>query len=117
MKRVLPRDAFNDANLLKCIGQLTLLIEEGRISLTYEYDGLPFNILQDPSDGSTYVENVRFYTSDGEFIHHKRALNSRDLWPLILVKDDEEYYVFDTTGVIQESVIISLPKDNTVKNR
>jgi hypothetical protein len=28
MIRVLPRDAFNDANLLKCIGQLVLLIED-----------------------------------------------------------------------------------------
>ncbi len=26
--RVLPRDAFNEAKLLKCIGKLTLLIED-----------------------------------------------------------------------------------------
>jgi hypothetical protein len=103
MIRVLPRDAFNDANLLKCIGQLVLFIEDGKINLGYEYDGEPFDIVQDESDGSTFVRNISFYTPGdnghaGELIRHRRPLNSRNVWPLMLYLNDNEYYAFDEKG-------------------
>lgn len=98
MNRVLPRDAFNDANLLKCVGQLTLLIEDGLINLRYEYDGEPFDIVQDESDGSTCVYNITFFTSDGRPIRHSRPMNSRDAWPLMLHLEDSDYYAFDANG-------------------
>lgn len=80
--RVLPRDAFNEAKLLKCIGKLTLLIENCVApSWAYEYDGEPFDIRQDPSDGSIYVSNVRF-TFKGEPVTVSTPLNSRADWPL-----------------------------------
>jgi hypothetical protein len=103
MIRVLPRDAFNDANLLKCIGQLTLLIEDGKLDLTYEYDGEPFDIRQDESDGSTFVANISFYAPSvdgcqGESIRHRRNMNSRSNWPLMLYLGDGEYYAFSEKG-------------------
>lgn len=103
MIRILPRDAFNDASLLKCIGQLTLLIEDRKINLTYDYDGEPFDIQQDAADGSTFVANISFYAPStdgftGRSIRHRRPLNSRDAWPLILYHDDNEYYAFDEKG-------------------
>lgn len=101
MRRVLPRDAFNDANLLKCIGQLTLLIEDKHPSvdgLSYHYDGEPFDILQDETDGSTYVANVQFRANKKQ-VYMRRPLNSRDVWPLVaMVGRDDEYYVFDAKG-------------------
>jgi len=103
MERVLPRDAFNDANLLKCIGQLTLLIEDGKVNLAYEYDGQPFDIVQDRADGSTFVRNVEFYTKDGTYLRHRRGLNARSAWPLYLYAPDEdgddiEHLAFDEQG-------------------
>lgn len=103
MLRVLPRDAFNDASLLKCIGKLTMMIEDGMLDLKYEYDGEPFDICQDESDGSTFVRNIVFYTADvdgftGRLIRHRRPMNSRDNWPLMLYLGDDEYYAFNEKG-------------------
>ena len=60
--RVLPGDLFNEAKLLKCIGRLVLLIEdrESITGLTFQFDDAPFNIVQDPSDGSIAIHNIRF---------------------------------------------------------
>lgn len=99
MFRVLPRDAFNDANLLKCIGKLTMLIEDGALDwLRYSYNGEPFDIQQDPSSGSTYVSNIFFHTQKGEPVAHVRPLNSREAWPLILLHGGNEYYAFSESG-------------------
>lgn len=105
MKRVLPRDAFNDANLLKCIAQLTMLIEDGAKEvdgLSFEYDGEPFDIQQDASDGSTYVANVQFFLKR-HLVLMRRPLNSRDAWPLLMIHNGEEYYVFNEQGKVMPS--------------
>jgi hypothetical protein len=110
MIRVLPRDAFNDANLLKCIGQLTLLIEDGKIDgLSYEYDGEPFNICQDETSGETYVENIRFYhTKSGKTFYHSRPMNSCHSYPLTFTVDNdtenEIYYPLNEKGQFQMSL-------------
>jgi hypothetical protein len=99
MLRVLPRDAFNDANLLKCIGMLTMLIEDGAIDwLQYEYDGQAFDIRQDGASGATFVNNITFSIKDGDYIQHERPLNSRGNWPLVLFIDGEEQEAFDEKG-------------------
>lgn len=105
MKRVLPRDAFNDANLLKCIAQLTMLIEDGAKEvegLTFHYDGEPFNIRQDESDGSTHVANIQFWLKR-HLVLMRRPLNSRDAWPLLMIHNGEEYYIFGKDGNILPS--------------
>jgi hypothetical protein len=59
--RVIPRDLFNEAKLLKCLGQLCLLIDKGQcpgLSVVQPpCDNNAFRILQDQSDGSIYVSN------------------------------------------------------------
>ncbi len=41
--RVIPRDLFNEAKLLKCIGRLVLLIHDGdHNNISFEHDGEPF---------------------------------------------------------------------------
>ena len=41
--RVIPRDLFNEANLLKCMGQLYLCLEAANLKYVYlEHDGDAF---------------------------------------------------------------------------
>lgn len=102
--RVIPRDLFNDANLLKCIGKLVLAIHDGVINfleVDLESTYANFEIYQDESDGSTYVGNVKFKLVDlGVHLHFYKPLNSRQEWPLELRLYDESYAVFDSEGVV-----------------
>jgi hypothetical protein len=97
--RVLPRDAFNEANLLKCIGELTLLIENDMLpGWAYVFDGRPFAISQDASDGSISVGNISF-TKDRETVSVSTPLNSRRGWPLLVNGAGYDYeFVFDEAG-------------------
>ena len=82
--RVLPRDLFNEAKLLKCLGQLCLLIHEGKCSLKVVHDTKyweGFNVQQDPGDGDISVINLRFYTQRGSRVHIDTGLNSREAYP------------------------------------
>lgn len=93
--RVLPRDAFNEAKLLKCVGKLTLLIEEGVADdWTYEYHGGPFDVQQSPYDGSIAVTNISFFKDDIE-IRLSAPLNCKNNWPLQTDLGEE---IFDDLG-------------------
>lgn len=96
--RVLPRDLFNEANLLKCVGKLVMLIEDGLIDwIEYEHNGEAFNIEIDPASGNTYVSNIYFYARAGEQVFKiklQRPLNSRDPWPLFFDYEDESCFFF-----------------------
>lgn len=59
----------------------------------YGYSGKPFEIYQNPDDGSIYVVNIRF-KFNGQKVHLWRPLNSRELWPLLL----EDTEVFNPDG-------------------
>lgn len=100
--RVLPRDAFNEANLLKCIGKLTLLIEDSMLpGWRYEYDNGPFEICQNESDGSIYVANIEF-TKNGERVEVFTPMNSRRPWPLCAFGAEYEGdFLFDDAGKLE----------------
>lgn len=98
-RRVIPRDLFNDAKLLKCLGQLALIIFNGKDeanscppTLEIDHDGQPFNIVQDPEDGGLRCDNVTV-TINGRPIKMTTNYNSRDNWPL---------YADDTVPVFSE---------------
>lgn len=96
--RVLPRDAFNEAKLLKCIGKLTLMIEDGVLpEWLYHFDGNEFNIVQDESDGSIQVSNITFWHNKEKVIVCT-GLNSKENWPMVMRKGDTEYYLFSENG-------------------
>ena len=100
-KRVLPRDLFNEANLLKCIGKLTLLIEDGMIPwMIYHYDGEQFGVYQNEGSGALFVGNISFFSvgEGGGSLTFERPLNSRDEWPLLLETEDDAFLVFDDKG-------------------
>lgn len=101
--RVIPRDLFNEANLLKCYGQIYINLE--RISLddvALHYDdeenGDQFNIAQDESNGGLFITNVHLIVNQ---VKQKlyRPLNSRDPFPLYLTdENDEDISVFNDDG-------------------
>lgn len=99
--RVIPRDLFNEAKLLKCTGRLVLLIHDRQApaGLTFEHDGGPFTILQDESDGSIYVFNINFSMEgkDGQF-YFFTTLNNKDPYPLYLKFEEDEAQVFTDAG-------------------
>lgn len=107
--RVLPRDLFNESKLLKCLGRLTILIEDGLIpELKLEYDGRPFCIEQQSCDGSTYCTNIKIYLfQDGELkqLDFVSALNSRESYPLLCEYQGEAFEVFNDDGSLHDSFL------------
>lgn len=97
--RVVPRDLFNEANLLKCYGQIFIQLENVRVEgVSIEYDGSAFNIVQDQSSGCLFIENVVLFIN-GEPQSLFRPLNSRAAYPLYLTdENDDEIKVFDEEG-------------------
>jgi hypothetical protein len=104
--RVLPRDLFNEAKLLKCLGQLALKIHDCKAQNT-EIMHTPdegFEIGQRDHDGGLTVTNM-------EIIIHRRRVdfftsyNCRDNYPLYVEYEDEEARVFDENGHFSDDYI------------
>ncbi len=58
--RVIPRDLFNEGNLLKCLGRIYINLESlPGISAELVETGGPFHIEQNEDDGSIYVRIAR----------------------------------------------------------
>ena len=117
--RVIPRDLFNEAKLLKCLGQLSLIIHNGvdeayfsvpsGLTLEHELGMGPhesgFLIDQHESSGDIYCTNL-FLRADGETIRVHSSLNSKEPYPLCF-EDDEggEGSVFDNDGTFSVEFI------------
>ncbi len=78
--RVIPRDLFNEAGLLKCLGKL-IIAADTIPGLEFEHDGEAFAIVQDPSDGSISVANVVAWLN-GMRLDLSTGLNARRSMPL-----------------------------------
>ncbi len=104
--RVIPRDLFNEANLLKCFGNLYLRLEVLSLPDVYlDHDDELFAIDQHEDSGAIYIKNVRLVVR-GTHVHIERPLNSRYAWPLYLTTpDDEEISVFDDDGNLSEEMM------------
>lgn len=79
--RVLPRDLFNEAKLLKELGFLSLAVHDGKRDcgriLEVAYDGEPFDICLSDS-GDLYVVNLAFLSKKtGEEVYVFTRCNSR----------------------------------------
>ena len=102
-KRVIPRDLFNEATLLNNLGRLWILLETfGLKNVGFSEEEVPsFEIEQDMSSGSIYVENLTFQI-DGEEYRLETSLNSREKWPLTMDSrynsDFDPIDVFDLEG-------------------
>jgi hypothetical protein len=98
-RRVIPRDLFNEADLLKCLGRLCILLEnhQGHRAELSEGDGAPFDIQQDESSGALEVRNLPFRIAGNPF-RLTRPLNSRRPWPLYAEDEDDAWSVFTSDG-------------------
>ncbi len=109
-QRVIPRDLFNESKLLKCLGQLAVMIHDGRllgvtVEIIEEYEYPGFRINQNQSSGRLFCDSLRFETSKGQGLYFSLPYNSRDPYPLILDGPDDDVYVFDDAGNLTQVFI------------
>lgn len=97
--RVIPRDLFNEANLLKCYGQIYINLETAEAPhVELEHNGEAFDVQQDEGSGGLYVANVTLKVH-GQACKLLRGHNSRRAWPLYLTDNNgEEIEVFAEDG-------------------
>lgn len=108
-QRTIPRDLFNEAKLLKCLGQLSLLIYEG---LSLEHDNTEFagfSIAQDERDGSLYCENISLFYCN-RLIGLRSPYNCKNPFPLRFILDEDCGNVFDDSGEFSTEFISSIDK-------
>jgi|LakMenEpi03Aug12_release.lakeMendotaPanAssembly.Ray.scaffolds.fasta_scaffold2031590_1 hypothetical protein len=107
--RVVPRDLFNEAKLLKCLGKISIGILDGKLGkyrLTEKYtrEDEGFIILQN-EDGDIMCDNYRVF-KDEEEIYLFTRLNSKDIWPLMTINHHAEYIeVLDDDGKFTKDFI------------
>lgn len=97
-QRVMPRDLFNEAKLLKCIGRLVLLIHDNAApqGLSFEHIGDYFEIgLND--EGTLQIGNIAFNYKNVA-IQFKTQQNSKSNYPLFAEYHLTDYLVFDDNG-------------------
>jgi hypothetical protein len=98
--RIIPRDFFNEAKLLKCLGQFELCVMEKQcngLNFTIEFDNKAFVIVQNELDASLSCQNYRVFLGHEE-VELCAPYNSKNAYPLIARYRDAEYYVFDSKG-------------------
>lgn len=113
--RVLPRDLFNEAKLLKCLGQLSLVLHDGvgvdpdwRLILTHDDgDGPGFNIRQRNDDGGLWCKNLYLMTGP-HFITLYTAYNSKEPFPLYFELQNFDGAVFTDGGKFTSDFIEAL---------
>lgn len=109
----MPRDLFNEANLLKCFGQLTLAIENGATTKWPELTVVHYGkddgwvIDQDQADGSIYCVNL-MVSYKMRTIALSVPLNSRMRYPMLFQVHNSIGRVFDNNGVLSEEFIAML---------
>lgn len=101
--RVIPRDLFNEGNLLKCYGALWIGLEKLGLQDWLIHEGEGFEVYQDDADGSTYLANVRLMLgglTDAIPVMLRRPLNSREAYPIYATFHDldDEIEVFTKHG-------------------
>jgi hypothetical protein len=106
-QRVIPRDLFNEASLLKCLGKFWILTERFQPKkVQIEHDGEAFDVWQNEDDGTICVLNVDLCIN-GVPYDLVRPLNSRQPWPLYL-KDDvdgDNIAVFTDAGELTPEIM------------
>lgn len=121
-KRVIPRDFFNEAKLLKCMGHLSLAILGARIpadvniEISYndayaeECEGVEgFAIQLDPHLELLYVANYDIYINE-EYVACGTIYNRKDPFPLYVYYKETEIKMFDEEGQFSEDFIKTFKK-------
>ena len=111
-QRVIPRDLFNEAKFLKCLGRIALLIHDGRDqhnnstpqSLRIDFDNQAFQIEQDAGSGALFCRNLVVFAGEHkvEIVH---PYNSKENYPVIFEGDEDEGDVFNDDGSFTQEFI------------
>jgi hypothetical protein len=105
--RVIPRDLFNEAKLLKCLGQLALLLHEGKgirwpLWLVFADPEKGFVIDQNTASGGLFCTNLTLYLKEMEVCLFS-VYNSKSPFPLLFDGgNDGEGDVFNDDGSLSE---------------
>lgn len=104
-RRVIPRDLFNEASLLKCLGQLWIKLDGANLNASLEFldegEPEPFDIIQDSNSGNLSVRNIAFLLGRKRY-GLERPLNSRQPWPLwVVAMEDDDDPDFETFEVFE----------------
>lgn len=121
-QRILPRDLFNEAKLLKCLGRLALLIHNELCELQFVHvtqDWQDFRIYKDFSDGSIYCDNLLFFAPGRKRVKVYLPENNREPYPLLCRFDgsEEELAVFNDDGSLSDDfqrIVLQRSTDATV---
>jgi hypothetical protein len=114
-RREIPRDLFNEASLLKCLGHLSIKLETAgapKAELIGPRIGEGFIIDQDQASGSISCLNAPLMLR-GERCVLSRPLNSREPWPLWLEAIGietliEEIEVFTQDGELSDEFLAAI---------
>lgn len=99
--RVIPRDLFNEAKLLKCIGQLTCNIHDGEglgLKVSESVTGFKIGLM---NDGFLIVENIHFKLGKIPLLF-RTTYNSKKSYPLVCTYDYCDIPVFEENGTYTE---------------
>lgn len=118
-QRVVPRDLFNEGNLLTCLGRLAIKLEDRRDHNAVLHQTLEreFSVSQDQSDGSIECYSLALRISDGPRVPLFRPLNSRDKWPLWARIGDEDVRVFDLDGNLSPEFWVEISQPGLARVR
>lgn len=106
-QRVIPRDFFNEAKLLKCFGQLSLKILDCTLpdgmTIYIDENGESFGI-QMSHDGYLTIDNYETTLNNIPVIF-KTTYNSKFAYPFFCEYDYVDYEVFDDNGEFTKEFI------------
>jgi hypothetical protein len=107
--RVTPRDLFNEAKLLKCMGQLSLKILDCATpcNILLKDTGNPFKIaLMD--DGFLTITNIKVKIQVKKNIYYpvfRSLYNSKSNYPLFCTHENCDHRVFDESGEFDQEFL------------
>jgi len=107
--RVAPRDLFNEANFMKCIAQISLLLHDSPIKDVklwldiWETNGVRF---VQTIDGELFEATIRLRIKNNSYILF-RPLNSRETYPVYIIDDAtyEQYTILTNAGTFSEEFL------------
>jgi hypothetical protein len=103
--RVMPRDLFNEAKLLKCMGRLMLLIHDNRIPVAMSHNEPDKFDIALMDEGSLTICNLEICIKGKNGLHpylFKTIYNSKSNFPLFVQHENCDYLVFDEEGYFTE---------------
>lgn len=112
-QRVIPRDFFNEAKLLKCMGLLAMKVLDNQlpegIKIGIEDNGESFDIIQMEYCGDITVNNYPVTVNGIELLFASKY-NSKSNFPLYCEIDYEPIIVFNEIGDFSNEFIETFTK-------